>query len=431
MATNGWMRRAATVAAALAVAGLFAGACGDDDDDNNNPGDGDGNGTPTSPTGNEPGSGIDSDPLNFEIQSVTWPAEAGGRPVVTFRVTGEDGAPIDVAQEVANLIASPRAIPNISPRFTLAMLDDNGDYISYYETTRNPAAYTFTPVVEEGGEAPTLPTPMPMTQATATSAPTAAAPWTAEDLVSKGNGVWDLRLPAPTAGVEGLDPTKTHTVAGWVVRNTSRDSDVAFDSFNFVPSGGGTPQLDETITDAGCNKCHGIVQAHGTRRGTQLCLTCHSPQTGDPETARTVDFKVMIHKIHSGRDLPSVNQGNPYFIVGNGQSIHDWSNAAFPWHDGVSHCTACHQGEDQDNWKTKASLAACSSCHDNVKFRPEELAGLPSCSAPLATGQNWFDDCAHPDVTGVGPLENPQTCQTCHNTGALATDQFHHGDRGP
>ncbi len=293
------------VAAGVIVGALVVGlaSCGDDN----------GGGAAAPPA-------LSPDPLNLEIQSATVPAS--GPPTVRFSVTDGSGAPIDLEAELATTTTFPRI--GSAPRFTLAMLDDHGDYVSYFATTTTPRAYTYTPdpevVTTPASFVP--PTPAARTQAQAPA-------FDKTKLTKVSAGVYDYTFPTPTV-TTGLDRTKTHTVAGWFTRRpNAADTDVAFGSFNFVPAGG-TAQKLETITDAGCNRCHGALTAHGSRRGTQLCITCHSPQTGDPETNRTVNFKVMIHKIHSGENLPSVQQGFPYYIVGFSQTVFDWSDARVP-----------------------------------------------------------------------------------------------------
>ena len=83
--------------------------------------------------------------------------------------------------------------------------------------------------------------------------------------------------------------------------------------------------------NAACNQCHDPLSAHGgSRQDVKLCVTCHQPQTVDPDTGNTVDFKVMVHKIHRGASLPSVEAGTPYIIIGNSQSVHDFSDVVFP-----------------------------------------------------------------------------------------------------
>jgi OmcA/MtrC family decaheme c-type cytochrome len=134
--------------------------------------------------------------------------------------------------------------------------------------------------------------------------------------------------------------------------------------------------------------------------------------------------------------LDPPGEGFPYYIVGNRGSIHDYSDAAFPWHDGVSHCTACHEGEDQDNWKTKPTLAACTSCHDNVRFDGTGIRNCDFADDPAVPGSgNWYDACEHPDISSLGDVNGPTICATCHNPSSpsLAVDNpaFHHGDQGP
>jgi OmcA/MtrC family decaheme c-type cytochrome len=93
----------------------------------------------------------------------------------------------------------------------------------------------------------------------------------------------------------------------------------------------------------------------------------------------------LVHKIHTGSSLTN----KPYYIVGYGQSVHDYSEARFP--QDLRHCETCHSGGAQsDFWRTRPSRAACGSCHDNVDF---------------ATGANH---------SGGIPQTSDRDCQQCH-----------------
>ncbi len=171
---------------------------------------------------------------------------------------------------------------------------------------------------------------------------------------------------------EGYDVTKTHTLAVYATRNV--DDFIGKNYYDnvehdFRPDGQDVTETWDKTTNAACNQCHDLLSAHGgSRQDVKLCVTCHQPQTVDPDTGNTVDMKVMVHKIHMGSSLPSVEAGTPYIIIGNNQSVHDFSDVVFP--QDIRNCVRCHTPEaTQSNvWYTFPSRAACASCHDDIDW---------------------------------------------------------------
>lgn len=161
-----------------------------------------------------------------------------------------------------------------------------------------------------------------------------------------------------------VDPDLTTTVGLYAYKD-GRNA-VANELFTFVPAGGEPSITREVVSTEACNACHDTLALHGgTRQEVGLCITCHTDQTIDPETGNTVNFRVLIHKLHNGANLPSVQAGEPYRIVGFRQSVHDYSFAQWP--QDVRNCETCHTGgADSENFKTQAQTAACTSCHDDV-----------------------------------------------------------------
>ncbi|MCA9542321.1 MAG: OmcA/MtrC family decaheme c-type cytochrome, partial [Myxococcales bacterium] len=176
-------------------------------------------------------------------------------------------------------------------------------------------------------------------------------------------------------------------------------------SVDFVPDGSAEPVVPDTAMTDRCNQCHQGVEGHGGRwTGVDACLTCHTPQTTDPDTGNTVDFRVMLHRIHMGAGLPSVQAGTPYQIIGNRGSVHDFSEIHLP--RPASDCQACH-GEDVDEWPD-AQYDACTACHDRTAFTAPSPAGFT------------------PHTAGVRPLNS---CAGCHPNAGTPTSaaQTHAG----
>jgi OmcA/MtrC family decaheme c-type cytochrome len=205
----------------------------------------------------------------------------------------------------------------------------------------------------------------------------------------------------------GFDQTKTHTLGIYATRALGAvpgiDPALAKNYFanveyDFRPDGAAvTAKWDKVNLATSCNNCHDPLSAHGgARQDPKLCALCHQPQTSDPDTGNTVDFKVMIHKIHSGPNLPSVKAGTPYQIIGFGQAVNDFSNVNFPPGNEVTNCAFCHEGTNAAAkptqaavWYTNPSRAACGSCHDDIDW---------------VTGKNHV----------AGPQLDDKTCASCH-----------------
>jgi OmcA/MtrC family decaheme c-type cytochrome len=198
---------------------------------------------------------------------------------------------------------------------------------------------------------------------------------------------------------------------------------------DFLFGGASTIDPREVVKQENCNQCHQKLQAHGgIRQDARLCVLCHTAGAEDKNDPGTlggspgvsIDFRVMIHRIHNGSHLPSVlgvatnpdgsrnysATPEPYEIVGFQDSISDFSDVNFPvWPNaqvamprdqgyaalpasakaqedairtGVATCATCHGDPDGggpltppaqgDLYKSQPSRQACGSCHDDIAW---------------------------------------------------------------
>ncbi len=211
--------------------------------------------------------------------------------------------------------------------------------------------------------------------------------------LNDGEYLYTFHTKAPA----GFDATATHSIGVYSSRDlTEFDLGVSYadNVYTFAPNGTKVATTRDVVKTAACNQCHDPISAHGgARRSVELCVLCHTPQTTDPDTGNTVDFKVMVHKIHMGSSLPSVQAGGKYQIIGFQQGVNDFSSVVFP--ADARNCQMCHDPKSgaaqADAWLLHPSRAACGACHDNVNF---------------ATGENHSGD-SLPEVSD-------NQCANCH-----------------
>jgi len=211
----------------------------------------------------------------------------------------------------------------------------------------------------------------PITGAAATQAGTDSGG--RHEKIADGEYLYTFATKVPA----GFDKTVTHTIGAYGSRNLSEfelGTQYSNSVFNFVPDGSPVKVVRDVIRTATCNKCHHDMGFHGGSRKTmELCVLCHTPQTWDPDTGNTVDMVTMTHKIHMGANLPSVKKGKKYQIIGNSQSVHDYSGINFT--ADARNCQACHEtdkGATQQTNMFRANRDSCGSCHDDVNFNTGE-----------------------------------------------------------
>jgi len=238
----------------------------------------------------------------------------------------------------------------------------------------------------------------------------------------------DVLCPSPCTDADGnaLDLSYqsglTHRISIQVTGTTTLPLPKSNAVYDFVPAGGAVTFTRDIVQTAKCNECHNQLSAHGSRIETKLCVTCHNPGSwvaaGSSGTVtwpkETVDFKVYIHKIHMGDELPSVLAGTPY-MIGN----HNFSDVAFP--QDIRNCTKCHDGTvgapnataQGDNWKNQPSKAACSSCHDDLYF-----GTTPDPLKPYQTVSHITVSTAGGAAAPADPTDD--MCIQCHGVGQVA-----------
>jgi len=243
----------------------------------------------------------------------------------------------------------------------------------------------------------------------------------------------------------GIECYKFYWVDGVRVRDAENvDHDVLFGTATTL-----APR--EVVKIENCNQCHSELQFHGSiRRDVKHCVLCHTSGAEDSTNGVLIDFRVMIHKIHNAKHLPSVlgvatlTDGSglrdytvpevPYKVGRND----DFSHIGFPkWPNlnvgmprdleypaaagdrvkedeilrGVTDCATCHGDPDGtgsltapaqgDLAYTQPNRRACGSCHDDVNWDENYVSNNKLMEAQNPFGDSKCIDC-HKRNSGTG-----------------------------
>jgi OmcA/MtrC family decaheme c-type cytochrome len=155
---------------------------------------------------------------------------------------------------------------------------------------------------------------------------------------------------------------------------------------------------------AKCNACHASLSLHGDNRNAiEQCVLCHNPTGSDAarrpaeqNPAQSIDFRSMIHKIHTGKELTE-----PYVIFGFGGSVNSFNDVGFPGKR--NNCSTCHvNGSEQ--LPLPATAAKVVNARGPIPLMGPETAACTSCHTSLAANSH-----ALANTTAIG-----ESCSACH-----------------
>ena len=294
-----------------------------------------------------------------------------------------------------------KGLPAANIRFVLARLEPaaNGASSTWHAITRRTEAFPGTPA----------PTPADRVTGTGPTNQAYTETATAGVWVDEQNGVYKYTFARSAQNDPQIpyDGSLPHRVGLEIRLSPAIPSNNAVYTF--------TPATNLPVNESGreivdndtCNRCHDNLAFHGGARfDLQYCAMCHESYSFDAQSGNTIDLKVMIHKIHSGETLPSVQAGGFYGIFGFGNTFSDFSDVVYP--QDKRNCTTCHEESDADtpqasNWRYTVNRATCTACHDNVNFVTGENHGgvaatddtCTACHGPNSNVANLRVQTAH------------------------------------
>jgi OmcA/MtrC family decaheme c-type cytochrome len=307
--------------------------------------------------------------VNFKLVSVD--GAAGKAPTVTFTVTDDAGNPIDASK--MNFL-------------NLVLAGPTADYASLVSESATGA----TPTGASGTYTYTFKNAIP----------------------ANATGTY-------TVGIEGF--RNVTVLPGTTIAQTARD--VGFNQLlPFSVDGSAVSPHPVEHVQQDCNACHYRISAHGTiRQNVQFCLLCHNPTATDAaqrpanqNPAQSIDFPVLIHRLHKGDTAEPGGQMTPFVVFGFGGSANDFSDVRFP--ADLRDCGKCHVNTSNVP-PVSSTRIAVNNPRDFVNPTPPTVAACTACHTVK-------DASAHASLMTSPTLG--ESCSVCHGQGAdFDADKVH------
>jgi OmcA/MtrC family decaheme c-type cytochrome len=238
--------------------------------------------------------------------------------------------------------------------------------------------------------------------------PNATYTYTLQHLIpADAKGTW-------TIGIEGA---KTYTVNPGTVLQMSQNQGGVNKLVSFSVDGSLAQPRRIVVSLDNCNSCHSSLSAHGGNRNQiETCVLCHNPNATDSSARpaannppQAIDFRTMVHKIHTGTQLSS-----DYTIYGYRGSVNNFNGVTFP--GDRRDCEKCHVNGSEE-------LPPPANLLPVVTPRDYLTTTLPTAAACLA---------CHTDKSAAAHASNNtnavfgESCDVCHGPAAqYSVDQVH------
>jgi OmcA/MtrC family decaheme c-type cytochrome len=369
-----------------------------------------------------------------QIVSVTN-LEPGLAPTVVFTVSDRNGQLVDLDSPTPSADAT-SPVPRALTRLTIALAGPAAPDFRTFGTSTMPISET-----------------VPLDIASTDGKFSFTFPDT-KRIPEGTDGSWIVAIEARRSVVTKLYDEAASRFAwpytGETVTETADNATAWVNTATGTLEGGDAAPRRRIVTQEKCNACHLRIQFHGGRNSVEWCIACHASDktdwarravaakdvagnvrlggTYDGIEERSVHFKVLVHRLHTGgRHGPAeLSLLEPFVIYGySGPTFHD--SGEFP--NFLARCTVCHldntyriESVPADASPTVANETATILHLGTTGHSPEEPSMAPvgaACQGCHGTSYAAFH------VARYTSNGNEQ-CVACHGmTGAVSVDKVH------